>query len=65
MTPDSISDSPFSRSTIAGILLFGLMARNSGVNCSSWLILTLCTAYSTPSSSSMMDTLRPFGVDQV
>ena len=32
-----------SRSMMAGILLFGEIARNSGLNCSSWPISTVCT----------------------
>jgi hypothetical protein len=39
MAPDSIIERPLSWSTMAGILLLGLMARNSGVNCSSLVML--------------------------
>src|SRR5437899_4549462 len=37
--------------------------RSSGANCSVLVpMLILCTLYGRPHSSSMMDTLRPFGV---
>src|SRR5689334_3492006 len=42
--------------------LFGLMARNSGLNCSFAPMFTVCTRYGRPHSSSMTETLRPFGV---
>ena len=58
-------DCPLSRSTMAGMRLFGLILRNSGLNCSSLLMSTACAAYGRPHSSSMIETLRPFGVDQV
>src|SRR5436305_12974825 len=51
-----------SRSTIAGILLFGLIARNSGLNCSPAPMFTGIARYARPHSSSMMWTLWPFGV---
>ena len=51
-------------STIAGIRLFGLIARNSGLNCSPRPMLTGTTRYGSPTSSSMMVILRPFGVGQ-
>jgi hypothetical protein len=54
-----------SGSTIAGILLFGLIAMNSGVNWSFFPMLIAWVLYATPISSSMMETLRPFGVVQV
>mgnify|MGYP005751679981 CR=1 FL=1 len=69
MAPDSNSDiglpSGPSESTIAGILLFGLIFRNCGSNCSPAPMSTACTAYGRPHSSSMMCTLWPFGVGQV
>ena len=51
-------------STIAGIRLFGLIARNSGVNCSPLEMLTGIIRYAAPSSSSRMATFQPFGVGQ-
>src|SRR5205085_12632154 len=70
IAPDSIIaiglPSGPSGSTIDGILPFGLIARYSGVNCSLFVpMLILCTLYGRPHSSSMMETLRPFGVLQV
>src|SRR5688572_3416188 len=65
IAPDSISETPVSWSTIAGILLFGLIARNSGLNCSFALMSTAIARYGSPTSSSMIDTLRPFGVVHV
>ena len=70
MAPDSIIamalPSGPSGSTIEGILPFGLMRRYSGANCSLFVpILILCTRYGRAHSSSMMETLRPFGVLQV
>jgi hypothetical protein len=66
MAPDSISEMGWpsgpSESTMAGILLFGLMARNSGLNWSPAPMSTACTLYGRPHSSSMMWTLWPFGV---
>ncbi len=68
MAPDSASayDEPPgpSGSTIAGILLFGLMRRNSSSNCSPRVISMGWTSYAQPSSSSMIDILWPFGVGQ-
>ena len=51
-----------SGSTIAGILLFGLIARNSGLNWSPAPMSTGIARYARPHSSSMMWTLWPFGV---
>src|ERR1700720_4164428 len=53
-----------SGSTIAGILLFGLIARNAGAICSPLVILTGKTLYGSPISSSATLILRPFGVFQ-
>ena len=52
-------------STIAGILLFGLTRRNSGVNWSPSPMLMAITLYASPVSSSMMWILWPFGVGHV
>src|SRR5258708_25408889 len=52
-------------STIAGILLLGLMARKSGAICSPLVMLIGMTLYGSPISSSATDILRPFGVFQV
>ena len=50
---------------IAGILLFGLIFRNSGLNWSpAWMSIGW-TVYGSPVSSSMIWTLWPFGVGQV
>src|ERR1700755_1786097 len=49
-------------STIAGILLFGLIARKSGLNWSPAAMSTGIARYGRPHSSSMMWTLWPFGV---
>src|SRR3954467_12243236 len=69
MAPDSASAKRLPSgpcwSTIAGILLFGEMARNSGLNCSPAPMSTACTRYSSPVSSSMMWILCPLGVGQV
>ena len=70
MAPDSIIaiglPSGPSGSTMDGIFPLGLMRRYSGVNCSLFvLMLILCTLYGSAHSSSMMETLRPFGVVQV
>src|SRR3981189_2801653 len=54
-----------SGSTIAGILLLGLIARKSGAICSPLVMLTGNTLYGSPISSSATDILRPFGVFQV
>src|SRR3954453_12792858 len=51
-----------SGSTIAGILLFGLIFRNAGSNCWPLVISTTCTSYGRPISSSATLILRPFGV---
>ncbi len=49
-----------------GIFPFGLIFKYSGANCSVFVpMLILCTRYGRPHSSSMMETLRPFGVLQV
>ena len=64
--PDSNSGSGLppgpSGSRIAGILPFGFSERNSGVFWSSLLKSTRCTSYGSPISSSMIETLTPFGV---
>src|ERR1035438_7109811 len=66
MAPDAKSEiglpSGPSGSTMAGILLFGLIARNSGVNCSPAPISTGIARYASPHSSSMTWILWPFGV---
>src|ERR1700682_1679192 len=54
-----------SGSTIAGILLLGLIARKSGGICSPLVMLTGLTLYGSPISSSATLILRPFGVFQV
>src|SRR6266481_6941195 len=54
-----------SGSTIAGILLLGLIARKSGAICSPLVMLTGITSYGSPISSSATEILRPFGVFQV
>src|SRR5258705_4704016 len=54
-----------SGSTIAGILLFGLMARKSGAICSPLVMLIGMTLYGSSISSSATLILRPFGVFQV
>src|SRR5882724_4813670 len=54
-----------SGSTIAGILLFGLIFTKAGANCSPLPIFTGFTVYGTPISSSATLILRPFGVFQV
>jgi hypothetical protein len=69
IAPDSNSEigapSGPSVSMIAGILLFGLMRKNSGSNCSPALMSTACTRYGSAHSSSMMWILWPFGVGHV
>jgi hypothetical protein len=65
--PDSktvIGPSSTSWSTIAGMRLFGLIARNSGLNWSPRPILTGIIRYSRPHSSSKIATFHPFGVGQ-
>src|SRR5450631_4383222 len=47
---------------MAGILLFGLIARNSGVNCAPLPMSIGMARYARPHSSSMMWILWPFGV---
>ncbi len=69
MAPDSniaigLPSGP-SSSTIAGILLFGLIARKSGLNWSPAPMSMAWTVYGSPHSSSMMWTLWPLGVGQV
>src|SRR6476659_8466289 len=69
MAPDSntltgLPSGP-SGSTIAGILLLGLISRNPGVICSPLLMFTGITLYGSPISSSATEILRPFGVFQV
>src|SRR5258705_3661941 len=54
-----------SGSTIAGILLLGLIARKSGAICSPLVMFTGITLYGSPISSSATLILRPFGVFQV
>src|ERR1700682_929550 len=54
-----------SGSTIAGILLLGLIARKSGAICSPLVMLTGTTLYGSSISSSATLILRPFGVFQV
>src|SRR6516165_10269212 len=54
-----------SGSTIAGILLLGLILTKAGANCSPLLILTGLTVYGSPISSSATLILRPLGVFQV
>src|SRR3970282_271227 len=69
IAPDSNSGSGLpsgpSLSTLARVRLLGFKASNSGVNCSPLPMLTGCTRYGSAHSSSMMETLRPFGVLQV
>src|SRR6476469_6801304 len=52
-------------STIAGILLLGLIARKSGAICSPLVMFTGMTLYGSSISSSATLILRPFGVFQV
>src|SRR5712664_241929 len=54
-----------SGSTIAGILLLGLIARKSGAICSPLVMLIGMTLYGSSISSSATLILRPFGVFQV
>src|SRR6478735_9559315 len=54
-----------SGSTIAGILLLGLILRKAGAICSPLLMFTGITLYGRPISSSATEILRPFGVFQV
>ena len=69
MAPDSktLTGSPPgpSESTIAGILLFGLMARNSGLNWSPLPRSIQCSRYSNAHSPSMTWIFCPFGVAAV
>jgi len=51
-------------STMAGMRLFGLIARKSGLNWSPALISTGRMQYSSPDSSRSIVTLWPFGVGQ-
>src|SRR6266404_3767049 len=51
-----------SGSTIAGILLLGLIARKSGAICSPLVMLTGNTSYVSPISSSATLIFRTFGV---
>ena len=68
MAPDSNSEIGFPSgpcgSVMAGILLFGLIFRNSGLNWSPAPMLTGMARYGRPHSSSMMWTLWPLGVGQ-
>ena len=50
---------------MAGMRWFGVIARNSGLNWSPLPMLIGITLYGSPSSSSAMCTLWPFGVGQV
>src|SRR4051794_5117657 len=50
---------------IAGMRLFGLIFRNSGLNCSPFEMLIGFTVYGRPISSRATLILRPFGVFQV
>src|SRR5216684_5424190 len=54
-----------SGSTIAGILLLGLIARKLGAICSPLVMLIGMTLYGSSISSSATLILRPFGVFQV
>src|ERR1700753_278653 len=54
-----------SGSTIAGVLLFGLISRNAGAICSPLVMLTGTTLYGSSISSNATEILRPFGVFQV
>src|ERR1700738_3982708 len=69
MAPDSNTLTHLPRgpsgSTIAGILLLGLIARKSGAICSPLVMFTGMTLYGSPISSSATLILRPFGVFQV
>ena len=49
---------------MAGMRLFGLMARNSGVNCSPLPMFTGTSRHGRPHSSSMIEIFQPFGVGQ-
>ena len=49
---------------MAGIRLLGLIARNSGLNCSPVPMFTGTSLYARPHSSSMMEIFQPFGVGQ-
>ncbi len=57
-------DPPYAE-TIAGMQLLGLILMSSGLSCSSLPRSTGCAVYGIPSSSSRIETLRPFGVVQV
>src|SRR5260370_36101674 len=62
---DSIRLMPVSWSTMAGMRLFGLIFKNSGLNCSSLLVSTGCSVYGRCNSSRRVEALRPLGVVQV
>jgi hypothetical protein len=62
MAPLSITVRFRSGSTITGILLLGLSARNPGLFCSPLSIFTIWTSYGRPVSSSMIEALWPLGV---
>ena len=66
MQPDSKTEtgrpSGPSWSRMAGILLLGLIFRNSGVNWSPLSRLRKCSVYASPHSSNMMWIFWPFGV---
>jgi hypothetical protein len=49
---------------MAGMRLFGEMARNSRLNCSPLLMLTGAIRYASPASSRKIVILWPFGVVQ-
>jgi hypothetical protein len=66
IAPDSkTARLPHSRSTIAGIRPFGLIARNHGSFCSFFARFSAWTSYGSPSSSSVTDAFQPFGVGAV
>ena len=56
---------PVSPSTIAGMRLLGLICRKAGANCSFRVMSIGWARYVSPVSSSMIETLRPFGVFHV
>ena len=66
IAPDSkTGKSPASRSTIAGMRPFGLMARNQGSFCTFLPRSTPTVLYGIASSSSVIEALWPFGVGAV
>src|ERR1700753_3982178 len=54
-----------SGSTIAGILLFGLISRNAGAICSPLVMLTGTTLYGSSIFSHAIEVFRAFGLFQV